>query len=168
MDAATSAGRLPANDAWNLSRSKNKNPSLGGRSAAAGIMRETGEERVDRLAPRQVRTVLGEQVVNRPPDGRPAARRPGSSTSRAAGDSSICLMPPALTAGSPGRVGPLGVIEQVPSQEGQLGRGGLLVRVQERRVVAPGQAYQFCARCSPRRANRRLGQSGLILVADQD
>src|SRR3954447_1127164 len=36
MNAARSAGRSPANDAWNFSRSRNRNPSCGGRIGGTG------------------------------------------------------------------------------------------------------------------------------------
>src|SRR6266498_467634 len=36
MNAASSAGRSPANDAWNFSRSKNRKPSVGGRIGGTG------------------------------------------------------------------------------------------------------------------------------------
>jgi hypothetical protein len=36
MNAACPAGRSPANEAWNLSRSRNKNPSRGGRIGGCG------------------------------------------------------------------------------------------------------------------------------------
>src|SRR5689334_9274539 len=36
MNAAWAAGRSPANEAWNLSRSRNRNPSAGGRIGGWG------------------------------------------------------------------------------------------------------------------------------------
>src|ERR1700733_4860816 len=36
MNAASPAGRSPANDAWNLSRSRNRTPSWGGRIGGCG------------------------------------------------------------------------------------------------------------------------------------
>src|SRR5256885_16667857 len=36
MNAAWSAGRSPANDAWNFSRSRNRKPFLGGRIGGTG------------------------------------------------------------------------------------------------------------------------------------
>jgi hypothetical protein len=36
MNAASSAGRSAANEPWNFSRSKNKNPSVGGRIGGTG------------------------------------------------------------------------------------------------------------------------------------
>src|SRR5947209_19563758 len=36
MNAARSAGKSPANDAWNFSRSRNRKPSLGGRIGGCG------------------------------------------------------------------------------------------------------------------------------------
>src|SRR5450755_2157964 len=36
MKAARSAGRSPANDAWNLSRSRKRKPSFGGRIGGCG------------------------------------------------------------------------------------------------------------------------------------
>jgi hypothetical protein len=36
MNAASPAGRSPANDAWNLPRSRNRKPSRGGRIGGTG------------------------------------------------------------------------------------------------------------------------------------
>jgi hypothetical protein len=36
MNAASPAGTSPANESWNFSRSKNKNPSWGGRIGGTG------------------------------------------------------------------------------------------------------------------------------------
>jgi hypothetical protein len=52
MNCASSSGRSPANEAGNLSRSRNRKPSWGGRIGGAGAPGggETGDKRADRLA----------------------------------------------------------------------------------------------------------------------
>jgi hypothetical protein len=50
MNAARPAGRSPANEAWNLSRSRNRKPSRGGRIGVCGPSAGKPAKRVDRLA----------------------------------------------------------------------------------------------------------------------
>src|SRR5690348_12427699 len=51
MNAAWAAGRSPAKEAWNLSRSRNRNPSAGGQDRRLRpVGREPGDEGVGRLA----------------------------------------------------------------------------------------------------------------------
>jgi hypothetical protein len=50
MNAARPAGRSPANEAWNLSRSSNRKPSRGGRIGGCGPSAGKPAKRVDRLA----------------------------------------------------------------------------------------------------------------------
>ncbi|MCO5997032.1 transposase [Actinoallomurus rhizosphaericola] len=56
----------------------------------------------------------------------------------------------------------------MPAEEGQLGVGGLLVRVEEGGVVPARQADELSARGSPCRADGGAGRGGPILRADHD
>ena len=63
--------------------------------------------------------------------------------------------------------GLVGPVEQVSTQERQLGFGGLFVAAQEGLVVPAGHPDEFAAGRSLRGADGGLGKCGLILVADE-